>query len=73
MTFWQRLSSFDFAAAGELLHDDYLGEYPQTGERIRGRANFVALNAAFPGRWVITIERLICAETEVVTKFDHAQ
>lgn len=66
--FWQRLSGFDFAGAGDLLHDEYLGEYPQTGERIRGRANFVALNAAFPGRWQITIERLVCEGDTVVTE-----
>lgn len=68
IAFWQRLSAFDFAGAGKLLHHNYLGEYPQTGERIRGRANLVALNAAYPGRWVATIERLVCAGTEVVTE-----
>jgi len=68
LTFWQRLSSFDFAGAGALLHDDYLGDYPQTGEHIRGRANFVALNAAYPGRWVITVERIVCAGSDVVTE-----
>ena len=66
--FWQRLSDLDFAGAGDLLHDEYLGEYPQTGERIRGRANFVALNAAYPGRWVITLERLVCEGDTVATE-----
>jgi limonene-1,2-epoxide hydrolase len=66
--FWQRLGTFDFDGAGELLHDDYLGEYPQTGERIRGRSNFVALNAEYPGRWAITIDRIVAAGADVVTE-----
>jgi len=33
----------DFRGAGELLHDEYLLEWPQSGERIRGRDIFVAI------------------------------
>ena len=66
--FWQRLSAFDFAGAGDLLHDDYVGEWPQSRERIRGRANFVALNAAYPGRWVIAIQRLVACDDQVATE-----
>src|SRR5262245_47335820 len=60
--FWQRMSDFDFAGAGELLHEDYVCEWPQSRERIRGRANFVALNAAYPGRWQITIKRIVACD-----------
>jgi limonene-1,2-epoxide hydrolase len=66
--FWQRLSVFDFAAAGDLLHDEYVCEWPQSCERIRGRANFVALNAAYPGRWVIVIQRIVACGDQVVTE-----
>ena len=66
--FWQRLSAFDFAGAGDLLHDDYICEWPQSRERIRGRNNFVALNAAYPGRWVITTERIVACGDQVVTE-----
>ena len=66
--FWQRMSAFDFAGAGELLHDDYVGEWPQSRERIRGRAHFVALNAAYPGRWVITIQRIVACDEQVTTE-----
>src|SRR5262245_3165229 len=66
--FWQRLSAFDFEGAGELLHDEYICEWPQSRERIRGRANFVALNAAYPGRWVIAIQRLVASGDQVVSE-----
>jgi hypothetical protein len=66
--FWQRMSAFDFAGAGELLHDDYVCEWPQSSERIRGRANFVALNAAYPGRWVITIQRIVACDEQATTE-----
>lgn len=65
---WQRMSAFDFAGAGELLHDDYICEWPQSRERIRGRANFVALNAAYPGRWVITIQRIVACDDQLTTE-----
>jgi hypothetical protein len=38
----------DLRAAANLLADDYLEEYPQSGEVIRGRANAVAQAAANP-------------------------
>jgi hypothetical protein len=66
--FWQRMSAFDFAGAGELLHDDYVCEWPQSRERIRGRPNFVALNAAYPGRWVIAIQRIVASDDQVTTE-----
>ncbi len=56
---WQRMGRFDFAGAGELLHDDYVCEWPQSKERIRGRANFVALNSNYPGRWKAEVKRVI--------------
>ena len=56
---WQRMGRFDFASAGELLHNDYVCEWPQSNERIRGRANFVALNSNYPGRWATEVKRVI--------------
>jgi ketosteroid isomerase-like protein len=62
----------DFKAVGELLHDDYTLEWPQSGERIRGRANFVAVNENYPahGRWEFTIHRIIAEGDEVVSDVD---
>ena len=59
----------DFSAAGEFLHDDYVLEWPQSGERIRGRANFVAVNENYPahGRWQFTVHRIIAEGDQVVS------
>jgi ketosteroid isomerase-like protein len=67
--FWTAMQSNDFKAAGGFLHDDYVLEWPQSGERIRGRANFVAINEHYPahGRWEFTIHRIIAEGDEVVS------
>jgi ketosteroid isomerase-like protein len=70
--FWATMQTNDFKAVGELLHDDYTLEWPQSGERIRGRANFVAVNENYPahGRWEFTIHRIIAEGNEVVSDVD---
>ncbi len=65
---WDAFDRFDFDAAGDLLHDDFLCEWPQSGERIRGRANFVAVNKVYPGQWRCTIQRILVCGDEVVTE-----
>jgi limonene-1,2-epoxide hydrolase len=70
--FWETMQTNDFKAVGELLHDDYTLEWPQSRERIRGRANFVAVNENYPahGRWKFTIHRIIAEGNEVVSDVD---
>src|SRR4030095_9812223 len=46
--FWAAVHANDFRAAGELLHDDYLLEWPQSGERIPGRGNLITVNERYP-------------------------
>lgn len=67
--FWAAMQTNDFKSAGEFLHDDYVLEWPQSGERIRGRANFVAVNENYPthGRWEFTIHQIIAEGDEVVS------
>jgi ketosteroid isomerase-like protein len=59
--FWQTMNTNDWHAVGELLHDDYLLTWPQSGERIRGRQNFAAVNANYPaaGPWRFAVNRLV--------------
>ncbi len=59
-----------FRAAGALLHDDYQLDWPQSGERIRGRENFVAVNEHYPaaGRWSFTVRRLVADVGAVATE-----
>ena len=67
--FWAAMQTNDFKAAGEFLHDNYILEWPQSGEKISGRANFVAINEQYPahGRWEFTIHRIIAEGDEVVS------
>lgn len=67
--FWAAMQRNDFRAAGELLADDYLLEWPQSGERVRGRANFVAVNEQYPaiGRWHFVINHFVAEGELVVT------
>jgi hypothetical protein len=40
----------DEVRAGEIYANDAVLEYPQSGERIRGKANIIASRQAYPGR-----------------------
>lgn len=65
---WAAFDRFEFEAVGTLLHDDFVFEMPQSGERIRGRDSFIAMNRHYPGQWRITIHKLIASGTEIVTE-----
>jgi len=67
--FWAAMQSNDFRAAGDLLHDDFVLDWPQSGERIRGRDNFVAVNEQYPaaGRWRFEVQRLVADAGMVAT------
>lgn len=65
---WAAFDRFEFEAAGAVLHDDFVCEWPQSGERIRGRDNYVALNAHYPGRWRIAVQRLFVCGDQVISQ-----
>jgi ketosteroid isomerase-like protein len=44
------LARQDLDAIEDLLHDDYLEEYPHSGERIRGKHNWRTILQNYPGR-----------------------
>jgi hypothetical protein len=68
--FWRRMASNDFASVAGLLASDFMLEWPQSNERIRGPARFVAVNVEYPahGPWQFTVHRLIASGPEVVTE-----
>lgn len=67
--FWELMASNDFRSVGQVLGDGFVLEWPQSGERIRGRDNFAAVNEEYPahGRWRFTINRIVGRGPEVVT------
>jgi ketosteroid isomerase-like protein len=46
---WRALQAGDWDTAAGLLHEDFVQEWPQSGERIVGRDNAIAINQNFPG------------------------
>jgi ketosteroid isomerase-like protein len=46
---WAAVAAGDWEGAAALMHDAYVQEWPQSGERIVGRDNSLAINRNFPG------------------------
>jgi ketosteroid isomerase-like protein len=46
---WKALGAGDWDAASGYLREDFVQEWPQSGERIVGRDNAIAINQNFPG------------------------
>jgi ketosteroid isomerase-like protein len=47
---WQASAAEDADAEHDIYHDDVVCEYPQSGERILGRANLQSLRTHHPGK-----------------------
>jgi ketosteroid isomerase-like protein len=46
---WRALAAGDWNAAAAYLHPDFVQEWPQSGERIVGADNALAIDRNFPG------------------------
>jgi ketosteroid isomerase-like protein len=67
--FWDRMHTNDFESVAALLAPDFVLEWPQSKERIRGAERFVRMNAEYPahGRWRFTVHRLVGNERDAVS------
>jgi ketosteroid isomerase-like protein len=67
--FWELMASNNFRSVGSVLSDDFVLEWPQSNERIRGRENFAAMNEEYPahGRWEFTINKIVGEDGEAVS------
>jgi ketosteroid isomerase-like protein len=66
---WAASDANDFAAEHEIYRDDAVLEYPQSGERIRGRRNIQASRAAQPNKKRFTVRRVLGAADLWVSEF----
>lgn len=68
--FWRLMATNDFHAVRAVLADEFVMEWPQSRERIRGGENYARMNAEYPtdGRWRFQINRLVAASDAVVTQ-----
>ena len=68
--FTEALAANDFDVQDALLHDDYVGRYPQSGEIIRGRENRRKIMENYPGTEggiTASSDRIVGADDEFVT------
>lgn len=68
--FWDLMSTNDFRSVGSILGDDFVLYWPQSGERIRARDNYAAMNEQYPtttGRWTFTVNRVVGNDREAVS------
>ena len=66
---WAASDANDFEAEHEIYHDDAVLEYPQSGERIRGRRNIQASRFAQPNKKRFVVRRVLGAAGLWVTEF----
>jgi hypothetical protein len=57
--FWRALEEGDHQAAVECLHKEFVEEWPQSGERIRGPENWLGMATAHPTFPTVTLVRTV--------------
>jgi ketosteroid isomerase-like protein len=66
---WAASDADDFETEHEIYHEDAVLEYPQSGERIRGRRNIQASRTVQPNRKRFTVRRITGAGDLWVTEY----
>jgi hypothetical protein len=66
---WAASDANDFAVEHEIYRDDAVLEYPQSGERIRGRRNIQASREAQPNAKRFAVRRIVGTGDLWVTEF----
>lgn len=66
---WAASDANDFDVEHDIYQDDALLEYPQSGERIRGRNNIQASRVAQPNSKRFTVRRIVGTGNLWVTEF----
>jgi ketosteroid isomerase-like protein len=67
--FWRLMDTNVFRDVGAVLSPEFVLEWPQSRERIRGAARFAQMNAEYPahGRWAFTLHRVVGGPSEAVS------
>jgi hypothetical protein len=66
---WEASDANDFEAEHDIYHDDAVLDYPQSGERIRGRRNIQESRTVQPSSKRFTVRRMIGSGDLWVTEF----
>ncbi|MBW5485341.1 nuclear transport factor 2 family protein [Streptomyces bambusae] len=72
---WERIEARDWEAVGALIAEDVVVEWPVSGERIVGRANFIAVlnDDGYPDERRIEVLRTLADGNVVVTEVEVPQ
>lgn len=67
--FWRLMATNDFHDVAAILAPEFVLEWPQSRERIRGAERFARMNEEYPahGRWEFAIHRMVGDETQAVS------
>lgn len=67
--FWRLMGTNDFHSVSVVLAPEFVLEWPQSNERIRGAERFARMNQEYPanGSWAFTLNRLVAGNGEVVS------
>jgi SnoaL-like domain len=67
--FWRLMAGNDFHAVASVLASDFVLEWPQSSECIRGAENFARMNHEYPahGPWQFHLNRLVGGTDEAVS------
>jgi hypothetical protein len=66
---WIALDS-DLSPLDEALADECVQEWPQSGERVVGKANIIAINQNYPGLPAATVRRIVAEGSIVVSEVE---
>ena len=66
---WAASDSNDFETEHRIYHDDAVLDYPQSGERTRGRANILKQRSIQPNQKRFAIQRIVGSGDLWVTEF----
>ncbi len=69
LSFWKAMETNNFREASTWLSEKFENYSPQSSETIRGRDNFVAINANYPadGAWRFRVNSVVTEGNTVVT------
>jgi hypothetical protein len=69
MEHWAASGANDFATEHQIYCDDAILDYPQSGERIRGRANIQASRTAQPSKKRFEVRRILGSRHLWITEY----
>ncbi len=67
--YWRLMGTNDFGSLASVLAADFVLEWPQSRERVRGAERYAQLNTDYPshGPWRFSVRQLVSAGSEAVS------